>query len=318
MLSICAEEKGIVKPILTILLAVAAFAAAFSAQTAFAPRRIGRADPSEGRIRQVRCTFFYDEDSEPSVNREALTALCILPIAQLPCLKNPAAGYLRPAPGLVVVSADGLTHTYTANDDTPSVPLVALTTLVTGSGRSLSVPSACFTVDAVNGRAPGTRRWSRPGKGATSGACRTSLRSNTETRTASCASSTCPLRTAFSPSRLMTRRATPRFTPLRIRVATESAAAFNSRDLEFNEEDKFLDGEFVANGRGHWRLDITPSTSTPIDNTQYYVGAYARTEGDFLTNMGEYARAHSERGRSGAAQPLCSAVVQSGPATEPR
>ena len=226
----------------------------------------------------------------PSIG-EALTALCILPIAQPPLPEEPAAGYLRPAPGLVVVSADGLTHTYTANDDTPSVPLVALTTLVTGSGRSLPVPSACFTVDAVNGRAPGSTEVVTPRDGSNLwrvphffaveyGNTHSFVRIVNLSATNS-----------IFTVRAYDETGSDRFMPLRIRVAAESAAAFNSRDLEFNEQDKFLDGEYVANGRGNWRLDITPSTSTPIDNTQYYVGAYARTEGDFLTNMGEYARA---------------------------
>ena len=291
MLSICAEEEGIVKPILTILLAVAALAAAFSAQTAFAATPYWTCDPSEGRIRQVRCTFFYDEDSAPSVNRGSIDGFVHPPYCATPLPEEPATGYVRPAPGLVVVSADGLTHTYTANNDTPSVPLVALTTLVTGSGRSLPVPSACFTVDAVNGRTPGSTEVVTPRDG--SNLWRVPHFFAVEYRNTHSFVRIVNLSTTNS---IFTVKAydetgSDRFMPLRIRVAAESAAAFNSRDLEFNEQSKFLDGEFVANGRGNWRLDITPSTSTPIDNTQYYVGAYARTEGDFLTNMGEYARA---------------------------
>ena len=278
------------KPAIAAMVAIA-FAAALSIQPAFAATPYWTCDPSEGRVRQVRCTFFYDEDSAPSVNRGSIDGFVHPPYCATPLPEEPASGYVRPAPGLVVVSADGLTHTYTANDDTPSVPVVALTTIVTGSGRSLSVPSACFTVDAVNGRAPGSTEVVTPRDGAS--LWRVPHFFAVEYRNTH---SFVRIVNLSATDSIFTVRAydetgSDRFMPLRIRVAAESAAAFNSRDLEFNEQGKFLDGEFVANGRGHWRLDITPSTSTPIDNTQYYVGAYARTEGDFLTNMGEYARA---------------------------
>lgn len=272
------------KPILTVLLGGVAFAAALSAPTALTAVPKWTCDPAEGRVRQVRCTFFYDDDSRPSVERGSIDGFVHPPYCASPLPVEPDAGYPRPAPGLVVVSADGLTHTYTANDNTPSAALVALTTLVTGSGRSLQVPSACFTVDPVNGSSPGRdggSLWRVPHFFAN------------EYRNPESFVRIVNLSTTNS---IFTVKAydetgSPDFMPVRIEVDAESAEAFNSRDLERNDADKFLDGEFVRGGRGDWRLDISPSTSTTIDNTQYYVGAYARTEGGFLTNMGEYARA---------------------------
>ena len=284
------------KPILTVLLGGGmAFAAVLAAPTALAATPYWTCDPEEGRIRQVRCTFFYDEDSRPSVERGTIDGFVHPPYCATPLPDEPGAGYVRPEPGLVVVSADGLTHTYTANEDTASVPLVALTTLVTGSGRSLQVPSACFTVDPVNGRSPGSTNVVTPRDG--SKLWRVPHFFAVEYRNTH---SFVRIVNLSATDSIFTVKAydetgSERFMPLRIRVAAEGAAAFNSRDLEFNEANKFLDGDFVADGRGDWRLDITPSTSTPIDNSQYYVGAYARTEGDFLTNMGEYARAIPNR-----------------------
>ena len=267
---------------------LAAFAALF-AETAFAADPYWTCDPGEGRIRQVRCTFFFDEDSRPSVERGTIEGFVHPPYCTKP-LPEPEVR-VRPVPGLVVVSADGLTYTYTAADNTPPAYLVALTTLVTGGGRSLPVTSACFTVDAVNGRTPGSTQVVTPRDG--SKIWRVPHFFAVEYRNTH---SFVRIVNLSATDSIFTVKAydetgSTRFTPLRISVAAESAAAFNSRDLEFNDDDKFLEGEFVANGRGDWRLDITPSTSTPLDNTQYYVGAYARTEGDFLTNMGEYARA---------------------------
>lgn len=273
------------KPILTVLLGggVAAFAAALSAPTVLAAVPEWTCDPAEGRVRQVRCTFFYDDDSRPSVERGSIDGFVHPPYCASPLPVEPDAGYARPAPGLVVVSADGLTHTYTANDNTPSAALVALTTLVTGSGRSLQVPSACFTVDPVNGSSPGRdggNLWRVPHFFANEFRNPQSFVRIVNLSTTD----------SFFTVKAYDETGSTDSTPLRIRVDAESAAAFNSRDLERNDDDKFEDGEFVEDGRGDWRLDIRPSTSTPIDN-RYYVGAYARTEGGFLTNMGEYARA---------------------------
>lgn len=275
------------KLVLSVLLA--AFAALF-AETAFTAAPYWTCDPAEGRIREVRCTFNYDEDSEPDVRRGIIEGF-VHPSHCTANLLEPGA-WVRPAPGLVVVSADRRTYTYTAADDTPPAFLVAWTMLVTASGRrSDEAKSPCFTVDPANGRAPGGTRVVTPGTG--SNIWRVPHFFAVEYRNTH---SFVRIVNLSATDSIFTVKAydetgSARFTPLRISVAAESAAAFNSRDLEFNDDDKFLDSEFVANGRGDWRLDITPSTSTPLDNTQYYVGAYARTEGDFLTNMGEYARA---------------------------
>ena len=269
---------------------LAAFAALF-AETAFSAVPYWTCDPAEGRIREVRCTFNYDEDSTPDVQRGSIEGF-VHPSHCGANLLEPGAWVRPPANlGLVVVSADRLTHTYTAADDTPPAFLVAWTRLETASGRSTPIPSACFTVDAANGRRPGGTQVVTPGTG--SNIWRVPHFFAVEYRNTH---SFVRIVNLSATDSIFTVKAydetgSARFTPLRISVAAESAAAFNSRDLEFNDDDKFLDSEFVANGRGDWRLDITPSTSTPLDNTQYYVGAYARTEGDFLTNMGEYARA---------------------------
>ena len=267
---------------------LAAFAALF-AETAFAAEPYWTCDPAEGRIRQVRCTFFYDEDSERDVERGTIEGF----VHPSHCGANLLEGeWVRPEPGLVVLSADRRTWTYTAADDTPPAFLVAWTMLVTAGGRRSAEPtSPCFTVDPVNGATPGGTQVVTPGTG--SKIWRVPLFFAVEYRNTH---SFVRIVNLSATDSIFTVKAydetgSARFTPLRISVAAESAAAFNSRDLEFNDDDKFLEGEFVANGRGDWRLDITPSTSTPLDNTQYYVGAYARTEGDFLTNMGEYARA---------------------------
>lgn len=289
------------KPIVTVLLAVAAFAAALYANIAFAATPEWMCDPLEGRIRQVSCTFNYDEDSAPSVNRGTIHGFLHPPYcpepdltaeqvsAQCPAMQG-NSDWCRPEPGSVDASANGLTFNYTSTADTFPRYLVALTTLVTGGGRSLQVASSCFTIDPVNGRAPGSTQVVTPGE--RSNVWRVPHFFAVESRSTH---SFVRIVNLSATNSIFTVKAydetgSARFSPLRIRVNAERAVAFNSRDLELNGEDKFLDGEFVEDGRGDWRLDITPSTSTPIDDTQYYVGAYARTEGNFLTNMGEYAR----------------------------